>query len=299
MKNILVTGGAGFIGRNLIEQLVEMPGVKQVHSIDNYSTGTTDNQIDGARYNRMDINSRHWVIDRGQFFFKGVDTIFHLAAQARIQVSIYYPYNTLKTNILGTSNVLELARILNARVIFAGSSSVTAGIHRSPYALSKYAAENLCKVYRKNYGLQTFTACFFNVYGPYQLREGPSATVIGIFEKARLNGVPIPIVLPGQQTRDFTHIEDVVNGLIKIGYYKGTMDKFELGYGQEWTIEEVAGVFGGPTKYLPERKGEYDQSFSNSKLTKKVLEWTPKRDLRHYIRDWVAKNQHTFLHKTV
>jgi len=288
MKTVLVTGGAGFIGYHLVKALVDLPGIENVHVIDNYYSSTTKNHVDGARYNLIDINRRNVILGKESLMFQDVDTIFHLAAQARIQVSIENPHYTLKTNIMGTANVLDLALGIEARVVNAGSSSILAGIHRSPYALSKYAADNLCSVYKRNYNLSVTTGCFFNVYGERQIETGPSATVIGIYEHALRNKLPMPVVSPGWQTRDFTHVSDIIDGLIKIANYKGGTEKFELGYGQEWTIEEVAEMFGGPIEFLDQRQGEYDTSSSDNNQARKELGWEPKIHLRKYINALVA-----------
>jgi UDP-glucose 4-epimerase len=146
------------------------------------------------------------------------DVIFHMAALARIQPSILTPKETIENNFNGTLNILEYARKSGVEVIYAGSSSKHHGLYGSPYAWSKYGGEELCKLYSEVYGLNTTICRFYNVYGPYHIRKGSWATVIGRFENQYLNGEPLTIVGDGEQRRDFTHIDDIVKGIIKVEF---------------------------------------------------------------------------------
>ena len=229
---ILVTGGVGFVGTNLCKKLVE--DKHDVWCFDNYSTGFKSNEIDGVEYHNIDIR------DGFKNFIQKFDVIFHMAALARIQPSIKSPSKTIKNNFDGTLNVLEYARKTNTQVIYAGSSSKHHGLYGSPYAWSKYGGEELCKLYSEVYDLPTTICRFYNVYGSHHIRTGNYATVIGIFENQYLNNKPLTIVGNGEQKRDFTHINDIVNGLVKcIGKnYRGEI--FELGSGTNYSINEVA-----------------------------------------------------------
>ena len=203
MKKILVTGGVGFIGTNLIKRLLSEG--HEVHSIDNYSTGKEENEQEGCIYYDHDINSK---ID-----IKNIDVIFHIAALARIQPSLIRPQETIEANVNGTLNILEFARKNNnIPVIFAGSSSFHHGLYGSSYAWSKHAGEQLCKLYSEVYGLNTSICRFYNVYGPHQLEDGEYSTVLGIFERQYRNNEPLTITGKGKQRRDFTHVDDIVDG---------------------------------------------------------------------------------------
>jgi len=207
----LVTGGVGFIGMNLIKRLLK-EGHKVI-SVDNYSTGKKENEIEGCLYINLDINNFQYL--NNDTLFSEVDVIFHLAALARIQPSIIRPQESLNANVNGTLNVLEIARKNDIPVIYAGSSSFHHGLYKSPYAWSKHAGEQLCKLYSDVYSLNTSICRFYNVYGPGQLEEGEYSTVLGIFERQYRNNEPLTITGTGEQRRDFTHVNDIVDGLYR------------------------------------------------------------------------------------
>ena len=279
----LVTGGVGFVGTNLIKRLLK--DGYEVVSFDNYSTGFRENQLADCTYITLDITESFtdWVEE--------FDVIFHLAALARIQPSILHPSETIKNNFDGTLNVLEYARKKNTPVIYAGSSSKHHGLYGSPYAWSKYGGEELCKLYSEVYGLSTSICRFYNVYGPYQIRTGTYATVIGIFENQYLNGEPLTIVGDGEQRRDFTHIDDIVDGIVKCVNkdYKGEI--FELGSGKNYSINEVADMFDCETTYIPERPGEYDVTLCDYSKAENLLGYKPTGDLKTYIKQWVEESK--------
>ena len=195
---ILVTGGAGFIGANLIELLLKNPNF-EIHSLDNYDSGTKQNEIEGCNYHRGDIESIG-LMD------KDFDLIYHLAALSRIQPSFINPTETFRTNTIGTQAVCEFARQIGAKVIYAGSSSRWHDPSQSPYACYKHLGEEICKMYRKTYNLDIEIARFYNVYGPKEIVDGDWAAVIGIWRKQIENNQPITIVGDGEQRRDFSHI---------------------------------------------------------------------------------------------
>ena len=216
----LVTGGAGFVGTNLIKRLLK--DGYEVISFDNYSTGYKENEQEGCKYIEYDI--------REKFDFESsIDVIFHLAALARIQPSIKDPKPAIDTNVNGTLNVLEYARNNNIQVVYAGSSTMHHGIFNSPYAWSKYGGEELCRLYSKVYDLNTTICRFYNVYGENHIRTGDYATVVGIFEDQFLNNKPITITADGEQRRDFTHVDDIVEALIKCVGKDFRAEEFELG----------------------------------------------------------------------
>ena len=288
---VLVTGGVGFVGTNLIKRLLK-DGHKVV-SIDNYSAGKKENHQDGCLYYDYDL-SYNYVRDDGDRY----DVIFHMAALARIQPSLKHPHKTIYNNFTSTLNILEYAREKTTPVVFAGSSSYHHGLWGSPYAWSKFGGEQLCELYNKVYNLPITICRFYNVYGPHQIEEGTYATVIGIFQKQYREGNPLTIVGDGEQRRDFTHIDDIVDGLVKCGNclldeidYPNIGDSlisgkiFELGRGKNYSINEIVDMFGKdcPRINLPSRLGEYDVTLADYSLAKDVLGWQPTKDLSDYI----------------
>ncbi len=277
----LVTGGAGFVGTNLIKRLLK--DGHYVISYDNYSTGFKQNEQEGCSYYDIDI--------RNPIDLPKVDVIFHMAALARIQPSIKNPVKCLENNFNGTLNVLEYARNNNTPVIYAGSSSKHHGLHGSPYAWSKYSGEQLCKLYSEVYGLNTSICRFYNVYGPHHIRTGNYATVLGIFENQYLNNELLTITGDGEQRRDFTHIDDIVDGLIRCVGKKHKAEDFELGSGVNYSINEIAELFNRETKYIPARPGEYDVTLCDYSKAKENLGYEPKGNIKTYVKKWLEENK--------
>ena len=275
MQKILVTGGVGFIGTNLIKRLLSEG--HEVHSIDNYSTGKEENEQEGCIYYNHDINDE---ID-----IKNIDVIFHIAALARIQPSLIRPQETIEANVNGTLNILEFARKNNTPVIFAGSSSFHHGLYGSSYAWSKHAGEQLCKLYSEVYGLNTSICRFYNVYGPHQLEDGEYSTVLGIFERQYRNNEPLTITGKGEQRRDFTHVDDIVDGLYRCMDKDLKAEIFELGRGENFSINEIVDIFGAERKYIPARNGEYDTTLCTDTKAHEMLGWNPTRNLEDYIKN--------------
>ena len=219
-------------------------------SVDNYSTGKKENHLDGCTYYDYDLSSPHTLgiyVDHSTYPVwrdDEYDVIFHMAALARIQPSIKEPLRHIKNNFVSTLNVLEQARKHNIPVVYAGSSSFHHGLYSSPYAWSKWSGEELCKLYSTVYDLNTSICRFYNVYGPHQIEDGTYATVLGIFEKQYREGKPLTITADGQQRRDFTHVEDIVDGLVKCSEHEFRAQFFELGSGVNFSLNEVADMFG-------------------------------------------------------
>ncbi len=267
----LVTGGAGFVGTNLIKRLLK--DGYDVISMDNYSSGFMDNHQNGCKYLDFDCTDKEGWEQVEEFWGTNTpDVIFHMAALARIQPSIKEPTITIQNNFNSTLNILEWARSKDCPVIFAGSSSYHHGLWGSPYAA-------ICR--------------FYNVYGPHQIEEGTYATVIGIFEKQYREGQPLTIVGNGEQRRDFTHIDDIVDGLIRINRaMQGEVDMvydapiFELGSGKNYSINEVADMFDKYyiREYTSARKGEYDVTLADYSEAQNLLDWKPTKDLSNYIK---------------
>ena len=287
----LVTGGAGFVGTNLVKRLLS--DGHDVISMDNYSSGFTKNHQDGCKYLDFDCTDEESWEQIKEFWEANMpDVIFHMAALARIQPSIKDPNKTILNNFISTLNILEYARKNNIPVVYAGSSSVHHGLYGSPYAWSKFSGEELCKLYSSVYDVPTSICRFYNVYGLYQVEEGTWATVIGKFENQFRNNKPLTIVGDGEQRRDFTHIDDIVDGLIRINRaMHGEVDMryageiFELGSGKNYSINEVANMFGEkyPKEYIEQRPGEYDVTLADYSFAKDTLGWEPVKDVKNYI----------------
>ena len=278
MKTILVTGGAGFIGSNLIVKLLSI-GYK-VYSLDNYSTGFKTNEHDGCNYFTGDVNNINKIRFSSTNKF---DVIFHLAALARIQPSFENPIQVFESNISGTSMVLEFARENGSKVVFAGSSSRWHNPEESPYAMSKYIGEQLCKMYQKSFGMDVQIARFYNVYGPKELTEGDYATLLGIWRRKRRLGEPLPIYGDGKQRRDFTHVFDICEGLSKIMDTDIKNIDWELGTGVNYSINEICDMFGSEREYLPDRKHNYQETIRNDDSTLIHLKWRPEDRIKEYI----------------
>ena len=296
MSNILITGGAGFVGTNLIKRLISEN--HEVVSIDNYSSGFKKNHQDGCNYIEYDISNLKmnevYAGDNTYPSWRDIefDLIFHMAALARIQPSIKNPITTINNNFNSTLNILDWAREKNTPVVFAGSSSKHHGLWGSPYAWSKFGGEQLCELYNKVYNLPTAVCRFYNVYGKHQIENGTYATVIGIFEKQFREGKALTVVGNGQQRRDFTHIDDIVDGIIKCGQNidKVSGEVFELGRGQNHSILEITEMFGETeVEYISARPGEYDVTLADYSKAKELLNWKPTLNLRDYISGVISK----------
>ena len=289
----LVTGGAGFVGTNLIKRLLK--DEYDVVSVDNYSSGFKENHQEECRYYDFDLSSSHTLgiyVDYGSYPAwrdDEYDVIFHMGALARIQPSIKDPHKTILNNFTSTLNILEYARKNNIRFVYAGSSSFHHGLYESPYAWSKHSGEQLCKLYSNIYDLSTVVCRFYNVYGPHQIEEGMWATVIGKFENQFRNNEPLTIVGDGKQRRDFTHIDDIVDGLVKCSEQPFRGEVFELGSGKNYSINEVADMFGKDylRVNLPSQPGEYDRTLADYSLAEDILGWNPKGKLDKYIKSIV------------
>jgi len=276
---VMVTGGAGFVGTNLIKRLLK--DGHEVVSLDNYSTGTEENHQEGCVYHDVDIRDAVSF----DFFMENPDVIYHLAAIARIQPSFKNPAPTLEIGMLGTMNILEWVRELDSkpRVIFAGSSSVHSGKLKNPYTFSKYVADDLCLLYKKHFEVDVSICRFYNVYGPHQLTEGEYCTVVGIFERQYKNKESLTITGDGEQRRDFTHIDDIVDGLILTSESETCYKTIELGRGNNFSINELAGMFNTKTKYIAERPGEARITLCDTSEANIKIGYKPQVNLDDYI----------------
>ena len=281
---MLVTGGAGFVGVNLIKRLLK--DGHEVVSVDNYSTGKRENHQEGCQYHDFDLSYGF----KYKVFDDEYDVIFHMAALARIQPSIKNPHKTIFNNFVSSLNVFEYARKNNTKVVYAGSSTFHHGLYSSPYAWSKFSGEELCKLYSSVYDLSTAICRFYNVYGPHQLEEGDYSTVIGIFEKQYREGKPLTITADGEQRRDFTHIDDIVDGVVKSSKQSFKGEIFELGRGVNFSINEIADMFGKgyPKEYIEQRPGEYDVTLCDYTKANQELDWIPTGNIKDYIENIIG-----------
>ena len=289
---VLVTGGVGFVGSNLIEKLHKQG--HEVISVDNYSTGKKGNEHSFCKYHNVDL--QEYPLEYVKM--EKPDIIYHLAAKARILPSIQNPLHTMKNNVNSMIHVLDYARSKNVPVVYAGSSSVVGDIYSNPYTLSKFYGEELCKMYSEVYKTPISICRFYNVYGKYQLTEGAYCTLIGIFERLYNNNQPLTITGDGEQRRDFTHVDDIVDGLIRCG--KGLNSSgdrlviigktFELGRGKNYSVNEIADTFGDyPRKYIDGRPGEMRNTLNTDTMAKDMLGWNPKGDVIDYIKNNILK----------
>ena len=281
MSKILVTGGAGFIGTNLIIELLK--NNHQITSIDNYSIGKKENHQTGVNYVTGDINNIEGLI-KNDF-----DICFQLAGLSRIQPSFKNAEKTFQSNTSGVLKILEWAKINKTKVIYSGSSSFHKNPVLSPYAMFKYLGEEVCKLYRASFGLNVEIVRFYNVYGPFEIKSGKWAAVIGLWRNISEKGGIIEIVGDGEQRRDFTHVDDIVDGLIKIGFSKQTHnDAWELGSGENLSLNQVYNLFkekfGTERKYIKDQPGNYRETIRINDDALKKLKWKPKRRLEDYIK---------------
>lgn len=278
---ILVTGGAGFVGTNLIKKLIEQ--THTVYSLDNYSTGLKENEVEGCIYYTNDIQKISAYDER---FMDKIDVVFHLAAIARIQPSFERPEDYIDTNFQGTYEVVKYCIQNNIPIIYAGSSSKHSGRFKNPYTFSKDMGEDIIELYRKHFNLKASIARFYNVYGPHQLTEGGYTTLIGRWINNIKKSIPCEIYGDGEQRRDFTHVEDIIDALVKIMEKQSYGLDFELGRGKNYSVNEVAEMFGIKPIYKDSKPGEARNTLCEDKRAEMMLGWKPRRELSDYIKPW-------------
>ena len=277
-KTILVTGGAGFIGSRLCERLVK--DGHRVISLDNYLSGLEDSHIAGVEYRKGSTKDIKKLVP------EAIDIIYHLGEYARVEVSLSEPDVVWESNVLGTFRVLEFWRERKCKLVYAGSSTKFGdgglGRDQSPYAWTKATNTELVRNYGTWYGLPYAIAYFYNVYGPGE-RADKYGTVVEIFRRRYLRGEPLQVVSPGTQKRNFTHVNDIVEGLVVVGE-KGVGDEFGLGNHSTYSILELAQLFGGEVRMLPERPGNRMEATIDTSKSE-ALGWKAAHTLEDYIRD--------------
>ncbi|HEY0010296.1 MAG TPA: NAD-dependent epimerase/dehydratase family protein [Candidatus Paceibacterota bacterium] len=280
-KTMLVTGGAGFVGTHLCRRLLDEG--HRIISLDNYFTGSRDNHVEGVEYREGHTKDIAVVVPETP------DCIYHLGEYSRVEKSLTEPSVVWDLNKLGTFGVLEYARANGAKIIYAGSSTKFGdgglGRDQSPYAWAKATNTELVRNYGMWYGLPYAITYFYNVYGPGE-RAGAYGTVVEIFRQKALAGEPLMVNAPGTQRRNFTHVDDIVEGLVLVGE-AGTGDDFGLGDEQSYSIREVAELFaerfGVDVVMAPEVPGNRMGSDIDTSKTR-LLGWLPTKSLEAYIR---------------
>jgi UDP-glucose 4-epimerase len=289
---IIVTGGAGFIGSNLVDELI-----KQGHNvtvIDNESSTSNDQfyHNDAATYFKYVIAEYDLI----RPLFDGVDYVFHLAAESRIQPTIENPVLAVRTNTLGTGVILQCSREAGVKKVMYSSTSSAYGRNEpplvetmqddclNPYSVSKVSGEKLCHMYTELFGLQTIVFRYFNIYGPREPSKGPYAPVVRLFLRQKDDGEALTIVGDGQQRRDFTHVSDVVNANI-IAMNTDFTGLFNIGTGTNHSVIDLARMISDTVKFIPQRPGEARVTLANNKKAFELLGWEPKVKLEDYIQE--------------
>ncbi len=295
MGKCLVTGGCGFIGSHIVDKLISLG--HKVLVIDNLSAKDKS----GFHFNKKASYHEEDVADYGKIlpFFKNVDYVFHLAAMSKIGYCLENPQEACRVNYLGVCSVLEASRRFNIkRVVYSSTSSVYGLKNRiplkehapidclNPYSASKAAGEELCRMYYKLWGLETVILRYFNVFGERQPTMGQYAPVIGIFLKQKREGKKMTIVGDGRQTRDYTHVSDVVEANIRATYSgnnKAVGETINVGSGKRYSILDIAKMIGGKYNFIPKRKGEARDTLADITKLKKFLSVIPRGNLRQWI----------------
>ena len=296
MTSSLVTGGAGFIGSNLVDYLLDRG--HQVVCVDNESAECNDKFY----WNPKAINVKGDVTDYKfmKNVFTGVEYVFHLAAEARLQPAIKNPIEAVYKNCVGTTTVLQCAREAGVKRLVYSSTSSGYGFNPSPnietqpddclnpYSASKVAAEKFCKMYSDLYGLETVVLRYFNVFGERSPTRGQYAPVIGIFQRQRDAGEPLTIVGDGTQRRDFIYVGDVARANYLASMMPGVRDHlgevFNVGSGINYSVQEIADAIFDNQTYISKRDGEMETTWSNIDKVNKVIGWKPEVDVLEWIK---------------
>lgn len=284
-KKILVTGGAGFVGSHLCEKLTE-DKANDVYSLDNYFTGSRDNHVSNVTYIEGSTSDIEKLVDFTP------DMVYHLGEYSRVEQSFDDIEKVWRFNKDGIFAVLEFVRKSGCKILYAGSSTKfgDGGLGRSasPYAWTKASNTELVQNYGAWFNVPYAITYFYNVYGSREIQTGKYATLIALFKEKMKNAEPLTIVSPGTQKRNFTHIDDIIDGLILVGE-NGYGDEFGIGSPEAYSIKEIAEMFGGEIEMLPERKGN---RMSADIMTAKTeaLGWESKKNIRDYFKELKENN---------
>jgi UDP-glucose 4-epimerase len=293
----LVTGGAGFIGSNIVDSLIKLG--HEVVVIDNESSESHNHFFwnENAKNYKLDICD----YENTRSLYDGIDYVFHVAAEARIQRTIKNPIRSIKTNVVGTATVLQCSKEANVKRVVYSSTSSAYGRNEipneetqpddclNPYSISKVTGEKLCSMYTNIFGLDTIIFRYFNVYGDRHPTKGIYAPVIGLFDVQKLNGEKLTIVGDGEQKRDFTNVKDVID--INILATTKDIDRkyfgsvFNVGTGTNYSVNQIASFISENTVNIPERIGEARETLANIKKVKEVFDWEPSITLEQWFKE--------------
>ena len=299
MVKSLVTGGAGFIGSNLVDQLVKKK--HKVIVLDNFSTGRRSNLSHHTKKTvkvvKVDI-SNNKSLDK---YFKGVDYVFHLAGIADIVPSIENPNKYFNSNVVGTLNVVQAAKNSKIKKFIYAASASCYGLPDKfpikenakikpmyPYAFTKWQAEELIMHWKKIYNFPAISIRFFNAYGPRSRTSGAYGAVFGVFLAQRLANKPLTIVGNGNQTRDFIHVYDLVDGIIKAALSNKVGKIYNIGGGKEIKVNKLTKLIGGKKIHIPKRPGEPSRSLADISKIKKDLKWQPKIKIEEGVKNLLS-----------
>jgi UDP-glucose 4-epimerase len=300
MEKVLITGGAGFVGTALIRKLLRKYKGVEIVSVDNYSSGLKSNHVKSNRVTYIDKDTRNLVAKKLDINNTKMDiadayepdVVFHFGEFSRIVTSFGCFDKCWDYNMQGTKMVLDYCIAKKAKLIYSASSSKFGNDGKdenlSPYAWMKAKMVELIKNYSTWFDLKYEITYFYNAYGPGQVRTGDYATVIGIFEEQYSKGEPLTVVEPGEQSRDFTHINDIVSGVV-LAAEKGRQDEYPLGTATSHKIIDVAKMFNHTHVMIPERRGERFYGKAIPSLTYQHLGWVAKIKLEDYIANIVVK----------
>jgi len=282
---ILVTGGAGFIGSHLCEELAK--NKNKVFSLDNYSTGTKLNHVNNVTYIKGETKNIEKIINFTP------DIIYHLGEYSRVEQSFNDIEKVWSSNKDGIFAVLQFCRKTKAKIVYAGSSTKFGdgglGRSQSPYAWSKASNTELVENYANWFGVKYAITYFYNVYGGREISSGKYATLIALFIEKYKNGEPLTVVSPGTQLRNFTHIDDIVSGIIMVGK-SGFGDNYGIGCSQAFSILDIAEMFKTSIEMIPERKGNRMSASVVCNKTKE-LGWTERKSIETYIKTIVKSTK--------
>ena len=301
----LVTGGAGFIGSHLVDKLLDMG--HQVTVVDNESSICNEKFYwnDEAWNVRADISDPQIMEQVFNCVNEGmpkIDYVFHLAAYSRIQIALKNPVGCVKTNVLGTTTLLQYAREHGVKAFINSSTSSSYGLKNepplredmtpdclNPYSVSKIAAENMCKMYSDLFDLNTVNLRYFNVYGERQPLRGQYAPVVGLFLEQWKRGEPLTIVGDGEQRRDFTHVRDVVRANIAAAERASDIsgEIINVGTGTNHSVNQVANMISTDYEFIPPRPAEARETLADISKAKKLLGYMPSIELS----DWIDEHK--------
>ena len=290
-KKILITGGAGFVGTNLIRHLLEKTDYKII-SVDNYSSGSKKNHIKNSRvkYIKGDTRNISKLIKKPN----QIKTIFHFGEFSRIYQSFLNMNECIESNTVGSNSIFNFCLKNKIKLIYSATSASLGNKgddkNLSPYAFSKAKNLELLENLKKWFNFKYEVIYFYNVYGPNQICKGHMSTVIGIFEDHYKRNKALPVVMPGTQSRRFTHIDDTVK-ICYMAWKKNLCRHYSISNTKSYSIIDVAKLFDSKVKYLPRRAGErYASALTNKNLSNKIYKYFGKVSLKKYIKDFIKNN---------